>query len=146
MEKWMPTWILCGDPMQGPVRDKVGSNPVIGPFEDEATAKEFATTDPLVRPHIVGRKLLHDPTPEERSRAITPREWTIRGRELLGAVWIKPREHELSTIGPFDDEAQATQFASEDSLLKKNLPYELRRGITPNDLLYAKSPADWSRE
>lgn len=147
----METWIRCaGRASGGPLEEKVGDSPVVGPFEDEGDAKDFSKTDPII-PLCFDRKITNDPTKDERQRSITPQQWTALGEELMGAVWIKPLNQVIGdVIGPFEDDGQATQFAKDDSRIRggdlpfsESIEFELRRGITPDDLIGATSPSEW---
>lgn len=149
----MEAWILCTVRASGgPVRDKFGDSPVVGPFEDEGAAKDFTKTDPII-PLSFDRKTTDHPTEGERQRSIPPQQWTALGQELLGAVWIKPLNQPIGdVIGPFEDDGLATQFANDDPRIRggdlpfsESIEFELRRGINPDDLLGATSPAEWRR-
>ncbi len=149
----METWILCaGRASGGPLKEKVGDSPVVGPFEDEAAAKDFTKTDPLI-PLCFDRKITNHPTEDQLQRSITPQHWTTLERELLGAVWIKPLNQVIGdVIGPFEDDELATQFARDDSRIRggdlpfsEAIEFELRGGIAADDLLGATSPAEWRR-
>lgn len=145
-------WIECGKPSHGEPRRGFGVDSfdgaltaIVGPFDDERAAKEFAKQDSVI--WIYGlRRLLRDPSPEELGRATTPEEWSARARRVLAAVWIRPKKRKFGDdVGPFEDEATALQFAGQDALFSGRVEFELRRNIKPNDLLDADTPEAWTK-